>query len=115
MREKVAREAGRMRGRSAVDLKRWCADRYQDPLDNQPVAILNVMVREAEHTKALGCEPGVANCIPFGVVERPVGLDYQPIPQANEVKHIGADRDLSPEFEPLKASVAQAFPEELLR
>jgi hypothetical protein len=42
---------------------------------------------------------------------RTVGLDDQPVPQADEIDDVSADRDLTAELQILQSAVAQQFPE----
>ena len=59
-----------MRGRSSVAaLSRSRAYGDANPLDDDPVVVLNVVIREAHHAKALRGQPGV----PFGIPLRHAG------------------------------------------
>jgi hypothetical protein len=40
-------------------------------------------------------------------MERPVGLEHQPMTQADEVQNVWAQRELPPEFEPIETSIPQ--------
>jgi hypothetical protein len=74
----------------------------------------DLVVRETQDAELLGTKPVVAACVPFGIVERTIRLDNQPMAEANEVGDIGAERGLPPELEIIEPSVAEQLPEQAL-
>ncbi len=86
------------------------ADGFEDAAENA-VGIGHVLIGEAQDAEALAHEPGVAHGVTLGIVEGPVQLHDQPVTQAQEVRHIGPERNLTPELEAAEAAVAQKLPE----
>ena len=108
-REKVAREAGRMRGFSELPAHR----RFNGSGDcgkHQFRSALELGVGEAQYAEALALQPSIPSGIALRIVERPIRLDDQPMPQAYEVRDVPADRNLAPELQPAEPSVAQDVP-----
>jgi hypothetical protein len=87
-----------------------------DRLCNTGDIVQDVIVPEVQHAIACGSEECVALLVvdAFGVL-RTVSLDDQAVCLTNEIRDIGSDRPLSPEFRATKCAIAQAGPESGLR
>ena len=64
------------------------------------------MIGEPQNAKALRRQPCVARGVMLGFVKRAVCFDDEPMPEANEVEHVGAYRNLAPELKVAKPAVA---------
>jgi hypothetical protein len=75
--------------------------------DHAPISVLDLAVLGAEHAKALPPEPRISSSVVLRMVEWTIGLNDQPMSQAEEVHDIWAERDLSTELQAFQSSVSK--------
>ena len=113
LREKVACEAGRMRGFSDLSFNYWLLR----GLENSPhhaIRRRDFAVWKTKNPESLLRKPGITNCVVLRVVERTVDLDHQPDPKAHEVYEIRAERKLTPELQGRQSTAPQQLPKKSL-
>jgi hypothetical protein len=75
-------------------------------------AVLDLLVGKPQNPESLPGQPDVPPHVGSAIfVLGTVGLDDQPVPEADEIDDVSADRELTAELEILQPAVAQEFPE----
>ncbi|MDB5472218.1 MAG: hypothetical protein JWR84_3778 [Caulobacter sp.] len=117
-------QVGGWQGRAGVDrvpvcrcVKLVCGGK-RDGLQNCRNQVVGSIGYDAvwkpEDPKAVGPQPSVTNGVFVRIVKGAVSFDNQAVAEADEVRDVAAERDLTAELQMFEASIAEKFPEEFL-